>query len=443
MPDKVVDELARIFGAVVVACVVGLLFGSVTIALIICLILLLAWHFLNLIRLHRWLVKGKKYVPPTSSGLWDEVFTGIYRLQQRSRKRNKRIVKLLNRFRESTAALPDGVVVLDQLGNIEWWNDSAEALLGLRYPQDVGQRITNLVRSPDFIAYFSKPAPNERAEFSSPTDEERTLSVRRVSYGNNQELVLIRDITILHRVDQMRKDFVANISHELRTPLTVMRGFLENMQDNLIDDEEQRKRSINLMQQQASRMHRLVEDLMLLSRLENDEREIAQEIVSVPQILSTIREEVELLNTEKRHEINWDVDDNLYIRGNAKQIDSAFLNLIVNAINYTPQSGQIAVRWFEDQEGAHFEVKDNGVGISPHHLPRLTERFYRVDVARSRESGGSGLGLAIVKHIMSRHNGKLLIQSTVGKGSTFKCIFPAETAIRNLDDAGKESSPAA
>ena len=190
-------------------------------------------------------------------------------------------------------------------------------------------------------------------------------------------------------------------------------------------------------------MHRLVEDLMLLSRLENPDLESSQEVVSVPQILSTIREEVELLNAEKQHEFSWQIDESLYIRGNAKQIDSAFLNLIVNAINYTPQSGAISVGWVEDKDGVCFEVKDNGVGIAPHHLPRLTERFYRVDVARSRESGGSGLGLAIVKHIMSRHQGKLVIESTVGEGSTFRCLFPAKSVLRNLGEAGKESSPAA
>jgi two-component system phosphate regulon sensor histidine kinase PhoR len=443
LSGKTAEEIWRVIAAGLAAFLIGLVLGHAILALLIFFILAFSWYFYNLVRLQRWLEKGKKYVPPSSKGLWDDVFHNIFRLQQRSRKRNKRIVKLLNRFRESTSALPDGVVVLDQYGSIEWWNDSAESLLGLRYPHDVGQRVTNLVRSPEFIAYFSADEAPERVVFQSPKNEEVTLAVRCVPYGNKQQMLLIRDITVFERVEQMRRDFVANISHEMRTPLTVMRGFLEGMTEVKDIPADEWQRSIELMQQQAVRMHRLVEDLMLLSRLESGEREASMETVPVPQLLTTLREEGELLNKEKKHSLLWDVDTSVYLRGNAKELDSVFLNLIVNAINYTPANGKIAVRWYADEQGAHFEVKDNGIGIAANHIPRLTERFYRVDVARSRESGGSGLGLAIVKHILSRHKAHLEIESTVGLGSTFRCNFPPEAVIRKASGERDRPNPAA
>ncbi len=425
MPKQGWEEIRRIVAMAGLAVAMGFLFGHLSLVLAIFFAGLFLWYFRNLLRLQRWLQKGKKYVPPLAGGLWGEVFNGIYRLQQRSRARNKRIVKLLNRFRESTAALPDGVVVLDRTGNIEWWNESAEKLLGLRYPADVGQRLTNLIRNPDFVRYFGEAEPEGRVEFESPRKEGVILTARRVPYGNKQELVLIRDVTLFRRVEDMRRDFVANISHELRTPLTVMRGFLENLAHDQVSEAE-RQRSLELMLQQAKRMQGLVEDLMMLSRLENQESKVSNELVPVPRLLAALREEAELLNQEKQHRIRWDIDEDLLLRGNSKELDSAFMNLLVNAINYTPAGGEIQVRWHADEDGgACFEVQDNGIGIAPQHLARLTERFYRVDVARSRESGGSGLGLAIVKHILGRHDGQLDIRSQVNRGSTFICRFPA------------------
>jgi len=436
LPEQALDELWRILGLAVVAAVVGLAVGELQWALTLLLAGLLGWYYYNLVRLQRWLQKGRKYAPPHSWGLWEDVFTGIYRLQQRARKRNKRIVKLLNRFRESTAALPDGVVVLDRNGTIEWWNDSAERLLGLRYPQDVGQRITNLVRHPDFVTYMNAGRLEKRVVFESPVDDQVVLSARRVPYAKDQELLLVRDVTMFRRVEAMRRDFVANISHELRTPLTVMQGFLESLADDRGMSEDERRHAVDLMRQQAARMHRLVEDLMLLSRLEAGEREPVFETVPVPRLLAALRQEAELLNAEKKHHVHWEVDQRLHLRGVAEELDSAFLNLIVNAINYTPPGGEIRVRWYRDGDGAHFEVRDTGIGIAAHHIPRLTERFYRVDVARSRESGGSGLGLAIVKHILSRHHGTLTIRSSPGHGSTFRCDFPPELVVEAPEQEG-------
>lgn len=424
------DELWRFAGFGLLALLVGLLTGHIAMALLLYTLGYLGWYFFNLVRLERWLRKGKKYAPPGSSGLWDQVYRDIYRMQQRNRKRNKRIVKLLNRFRESTAALPDGVVVLRGPGEIEWWNDSAEALLGLRYPQDVNQRVTNLVRNPEFTEAWGSESLTTGINISSPVRENAVLAVRLIPYGKKQALLIVRDDTIKQNVEQMRRDFVANISHELRTPLTVLSGYLESLGDGGAVAQGDWDRSVELMQQQAARMHRLVDDLVMLARLENEPPEASHEIVVIPQLLSTLREEAQLISGQREHRFEWDVDETLFLHGDAKELDSAFSNLVVNAINYTPAGGLIRVRWTSEADGARFEVNDSGIGIAQHHLPRLTERFYRVDVARSRESGGSGLGLAIVKHVLGRHGARLDVDSEPGRGSTFACVFPARLVER-------------
>ncbi|UCE90042.1 MAG: phosphate regulon sensor histidine kinase PhoR [Pseudomonadota bacterium] len=430
MPVKWTDEFWRFAGFGLLALLVGLLTGHVAIALLLYTLGYFGWYFYNLVRLEQWLRKGKKYAPPGSVGMWDEVYRDIYRMQQRNRKRNKRIVKLLNRFRESTAALPDGVVVLQGPGEIEWWNESAETLLGLKYPQDVNQRVSNLVRNPEFIEAYNDGSLTAGVNMNSPVKENAVLAVRLIPYGKKQALLIVRDDTIKQNVEQMRRDFVANISHELRTPLTVLSGYLESLGDGGDVKQGDWDRSVELMQQQAARMHRLVDDLVVLARLENEPLEASHETVVVPQFLATLREEAALISGPREHHFEWDVDDTLYLRGDAKELDSAFSNLVVNAINYTPAGGLIRVRWASEDDGAHFEVSDSGIGIAQHHLPRLTERFYRVDVARSRESGGSGLGLAIVKHVLSRHGAQLSIDSELGRGSKFACVFPAELVER-------------
>ena len=245
--------------------------------------------------------------------------------------------------------------------------------------------------------------------------------------------MIVRDVTLLQQVEQIRRDFVANISHELRTPLTVMRGFLEAMASDEEHMDEALQRSIQLMQQQSRRMYHLVEDLMLLSKLENEHKSIKHEVVAVPQMLRTLKEEAQILSGHRQHELILNIDDDLFLYGDSKELDSAFTNLVVNAVNYTPEKGSITIRWYEDEQGAHFEVADSGIGIPPHHLSRLTERFYRVDVARSRETGGSGLGLAIVKHALGRHEANLRIESEVGRGSVFSCDFPKPAIVHKSD----------
>ncbi len=428
MENSWLKELSQFLWLGLVVVVVGLLLGHVTLLLLLYLLGYLGWYFYNLKRLESWLRKGKKSDPPQAGGLWGEMFNGIYRLQQRSRKRNKRLVKFLNRFRETTSALPYGVIVLRQQGDIEWWNDAAQSLLDLKYPQDVGQRMGNLIRHPRFNAYIRGEIDQRDVVIPSPLDDQVMLNIRIIPYGKDQRLVTIRDVTLIQQVEQMRRDFVANISHELRTPLTVLSGYVENLLEQT-PDEATLQHALKLMSQQTRRMQHLTEDLMLLSSLENNGGTVKQEVVNVAQMLASLREEAIVLSGDKQHNIELQVDDKVQLRGNPKELDSVFTNLVVNAINYTPAKGRITIRWYGDETGAHFEVEDTGIGIASHHIARLTERFYRVDVARSRATGGSGLGLAIVKHAMQQNQGKLHIESELGRGSRFICDFPRKLVV--------------
>jgi two-component system phosphate regulon sensor histidine kinase PhoR len=427
------SELWSLVGLLLIAAFLGLLFGHVTLFLLLTTLGYLGWTFYNLYHLRRWLAIGRKYHPPDSLGVWGDIFTEIYRLQRRNKKRQKRLVKLLGRFRETTEAMPDGVVVLQASGIIEWWNDAGGQLLDLKYPQDVGQRLTNLIRTPEFLGFMQRNDKNEVLNFPAPGDKNKVIAVQITPYGMDQTLLIVRDVTLLQRVEQIRRDFVANISHELRTPLTVMSGFLETLSSDETISDNSLKRSLELMKQQSKRMHRLVEDLMLLSKLENEQRPVKHEVVAVPQLLSTLKEEAEVISGDREHQIKLEVDSDLYLYGDSKELDSAFSNLVVNAVNYTPAGGTITLRWYQDDDGAHLAVSDTGIGIPPHHLARLTERFYRVDVARSRETGGSGLGLAIVKHALNRHEAGLRIDSEVGRGSTFICDFPKDVIVNKSD----------
>lgn len=422
-------ETGRLLVIISIAIILGLLFDQLEICLWLALLGYLIWHFYHIALLARWLSKDKKYTPPLASGIWGAIFDEIYRLLKRQRKRNKRFSTLLRRFRESTNAMPDGVVILQREGEIEWWNTAAGDWLALRYPQDIDQRITNLIRLPEFTSFWAEAKEEDAVEISGLVDPQQRLRVRLVPYGNQQKLLLLRDVTVFSSVENMRRDFIANISHELRTPLTVLNGYLESMTVEPPQQAGTERQlwdlSINRMQQQVQRMSRLVEDLLVLSRLEMPGMNKKEGLVEVPQLLAALQDEAQVLS-HGRHQIIAEIDNNLMLKGASRELDSLFRNLVVNAINYTPTSGAIRIRWYLDQGQPCFEVHDTGVGIAQHHIPRLTERFYRIDVARSRETGGSGLGLAIVKHVLQRHNGTLQVESEVGRGSTFRCLFPKE-----------------
>jgi len=336
---------------------------------------------------------------------------------------------VIDRVQESTAALRDAVIMLDSHGNLEWWNKASETLLGLKTPQDSGQSITNLVRDPRFKDYFERGNFLEPLDLPSPVNPRRQLQLNITRYGNQEHLMLVRDVTRLHQLEQMRKDFVANVSHELRTPLTVIAGYLETLQDNVDDINPRWRRALQQMQQQGARMQGLLNDLLLLAKLEATDYPSDNHPVAVDLLLQTIRNDALALSAERNHRISLEADASLRLKGSESELRSAFSNLVFNAVKYTQADGEIRIRWWQDAQGAHLSVQDTGPGIEAKHLPRLTERFYRVDSSRASHTGGTGLGLAIVKHVLLRHRGGLEITSVVGKGSLFTCHFqPAQIA---------------
>jgi two-component system phosphate regulon sensor histidine kinase PhoR len=358
------------------------------------------------------------------AGIWGELFRQFYLQQKRSKKRKKKLLRILNRFKESTAAMPDATVVMRERGEIEWWNDAARHLLGLKAPEDVGQRVDNLIRFPSFTEYLHEGDYTEQVIFASPVNDKIVLSGQIVPYGKSQTLLVARDVTRLQHLEKMRRDFVANVSHELKTPLTVISGFLETMTDSS-GLPPRWARSIQLMHQQTARMRAIVEDLLFLSRLETSQSPINRE-VEVASMLNQIRDEAFALAESKNKQLDIvaELDHELPLIGDEAELRSAFSNLVVNAVKYVGDQGAIAIRWFAEGDRLVMSVTDTGEGIAQHHIPRLTERFYRVDASRSRESGGTGLGLAIVKHVLERHNARLEITSKLHEGSTFSCVFP-------------------
>jgi two-component system phosphate regulon sensor histidine kinase PhoR len=342
---------------------------------------------------------------------------------QRHRKRKRILSIILKRFKRSTAAMPDAAVVLNKKFQIEWFNKAAKKLLGLKTPQDRNKLITNLIRNPAFTTYLQTIDHDEKGiKLVAPNKPEMMLNICVIPYAGNQYLLIANDISPLHRLEQSRRDFIANISHELRTPLTVIQGFVETMRDNEDVAMKQWQRPLLLMDQQSNKMRNIIEDLLFLSRLEcEDVQKNIDKSINIAEIVTSIYEEAQLLT--KEHNLTLEIDENLTLNGHAKELRSAFSNLVFNAIRYTPAGGNIKMRWYQDRDGKHFAVHDTGEGIAPEHLPRITERFYRVDVGRSRDQGGTGLGLAIVKHVVNHHDGKLRIESIVGKGSIFCCDF--------------------
>ncbi len=401
----------------------AILGGAFTAWFSLLLFVYLCWHLYHLVLLFRWLNQPGT-PPPNLRGLWRNVFDLLYRQDKEVMSEKRRLQRQIDRFVDSSTALPDATVILGRKGNIEWFNDAAERFLGLQRPRDYNQRIDNLIRHPVFIQYLNNTDYDKTVEIPSPIEEHLHLRVRLVPYGNQQRLLLARDVTRLHHLEQMRRDFIANISHELKTPLTVITGVLETLQSRVAAVTEDTRRPMELMREQSTRMLRIINDLLFLSKLETATSASKKSLVDVPVLLQTLREDAIGYSGAEQHRIELDVNPALKIRGNESELYSAFSNLLINAIKYTPPQGLIYLRWFYTDEGACFQVDDNGLGIATHHIPRLTERFYRVDAGRSRERGGTGLGLAIVKHVLIRHNAQLKIESTLKKGSRFTCVFP-------------------
>ena len=395
--------------------------------------LYLGWTLKQLLRLHDWLRNHQPdEAPPDGYGLWGEVFDSIYHLQRRDQRVRGRLQAVIDRVQESTAALKDAVVMLDSEGNLEWWNRAAETLLGLKTPQDSGQPVTNLVRHPRFKEYFEQDNYAEPLDIPSPVNDHLRIQLYITRYGNNEHLMLVRDVTRLHQLEQMRKDFIANVSHELRTPLTVICGYLETLLDNVDDVNPRWKRPLSQMQQQGERMQTLLNDLLLLAKLEATDYPSDNQPVPIDSLLRTIKNDAQALSGQRNQTITLDVEADIALKGSETELRSAFSNLVFNAVKYTQDGGHIRIRWWSDGSGAHLSVQDSGVGIDSKHLPRLTERFYRVDSSRNASTGGTGLGLAIVKHVLLRHRARLEISSVLGHGSTFTCHFPPVQVTKSL-----------
>ena len=405
----------------------GLPFGLAWPALALAALAALGWHGL---RLHGLLARSgsPRWLPgPEGWGVWAELEARLARRERLLRQRRRRLVDALAAFRRAAAALPDAVVALDARDHaILWFNDAAIRLLGLHYPRDIGTPLPQLLRAPRVLPWLRAGAGDALMDLPSPTDETVRLSLRLIEDGAGQALLVARDITRLTRLEQMRRDFVANVSHELRTPLTVVHGYLDLMEP---DQQPEWAPMIEEMRRQSQRMAQIVEDLLALSRLEARERAEDEHVEMAP-LLATLAREAQALS-QGRHDVRFEESAAVDLRGAMKDLHSAFSNLVANAVRYTPPGGRVTVRWRRDagDRSLLLEVEDTGLGIPAQHLPRLTERFYRVSSSRSRESGGTGLGLAIVKHVLHLHQARLEIESTPGRGSTFRCRFDAARAI--------------
>ena len=404
---------------------IGLYIDDMLLAIAIGATLLLLFNYWHLYKLNRWLWHSRKMSPPMVKGVWEHIYEGIYYLQRRNRNKRKELGELVKRFREGSEALPDAAVVVDSKACIIWCNRLARLDLGLKWPQDAGRRLDNLLRHPEFIQYFHAGNFKYPIEVPSPTNPNKTFEYRIMPYGEEHLLLIARDITRVSQLEEMRKDFVANVSHELRTPLTVINGYLEIIPMDEDADPFMQK-AMKEMTAQTHRMQNLIEDLLVLSRIEASSERIYENVVNMPAVLKQIELEANTLNKEKQHTIRFHVAPDLQVYGVETEIRSACSNLVFNAVHYTPAKGEINVHWQSTPQGARFSVVDNGEGIEPGHLNRLTERFYRVDKARSRKTGGSGLGLSIVKHVLSHHNSRLEITSTVGEGSQFSFVLDKE-----------------
>ncbi|MGI9229022.1 MAG: phosphate regulon sensor histidine kinase PhoR [Gammaproteobacteria bacterium] len=416
-------DLLRLVLVVALAVTVGLLLDRVFLCLSIALLLFLLWQYRAIRKVHRFLrsAAAEKDLPDIP-GVINEMIRGIDFLRARNRQRKKKLSGFLNRFQETTEALPDCIIVMDALGHIEWSNERAYEYLGIKHPRDHALRFSDLIRHPALLKYLAdtgKVQDRENLIIASPLQSNLILEIRISKYGESSMLLIARDVTEVQRINRMRKDFIANASHELRTPLTVISGYLETFEDDATEQLPQ----IRKMRVQAGHMQNLIEDLLKLSRLESSDA-VVEEEVNVPELLSVIHGEAQMLSDISGHILYLEVTPELRVRGNRDNLYSAFSNIVFNAIQHTPAAGVVRIKWYQRANQACLEVSDSGEGIAAEHIDRITERFYRVDKGRSREQGGTGLGLAIVKHVIVQHDAELRISSELGEGTTVLCLFP-------------------
>ncbi len=426
------SELNRFLSVFAVSTVIGLIAGKPISVILVGVLGYLAHTLYHLYRLHHWLNKlptSEQSDPPEANGIWGSIFDGIYRLQRREREAVNHLKSILNKAQESSAALEMAVIMINRRGSLEWWNKAAETLLGFRSAQDRQQGVTNLLREPRFFEYFENRKYNEPLRIPSPINKNLILEFQITLFGEGERLMLVRDVTQMHRLESMRKDFVGNVSHELRTPITVINGYLETLLDHKESVAPRWIKPLEQMHQQSQRMENIVRDLLTLSRLETKSLPKEQDAVNVSALLREICSEAEQVFSDKNQSFIVTSDDDFFLHGTMSELYSALSNLVFNAAKYTPRQGQIQIKAMKYETGMDIVVEDNGAGIAAHHIPRLTERFYRVDESRSTDTGGTGLGLAIVKHVLARHGAVLEVQSEVDKGSRFICHFPADRML--------------
>ena len=426
---KTLGQLAL---ALVVALALGFAVGQVWPVVTITALGVVAWHYWKLRKLLLRLTARQRLTPSTGPGVWNELDRLLYRGQNEMRARKRRLIDMLRAYRAATAVLPDAIVVVERNSQrIQWFNEAATRLLGLHYPSDLGAALSDRLQ-PLPIAHWLTGGRHAEPllDAASPVQPDLRLSLRLIPYSDELWLLIARDVSKLMHLEQMRRDFVANVSHELRTPLTVVHGYLD-----MLDPAEQPEWApmLNEMQRQSQRMTQLVEDLLTLSRLEAQEA-LPEETVSMAPMLTMLKREADALS-QRRHTITTEDLAGVDLWGSTKELHSAFSNLVGNAIRYTPAGGSIHIRFVSERDGGvSLSVEDTGYGIPAAHLPRITERFYRVSTSRSRESGGTGLGLSIVKHVLNLHQARLEIESEVGRGSRFTCRFGRERIrARDLD----------
>jgi len=416
--------LFRLALALLAGALIGLIYDSPVLGMLIVSLAALGWHLCNLYRLERWLATGSIADIPDGEGLWPPVFAKILFIKTKAKRRGKRFRRLVKELRASTEAFPDGGVILNGQHEILNYNSAARLLLDLKARGDRGQRIENLLRHPDFVAYLRSPAERPAVEIPSPAGGDTWLSCRLIPYGPNQTLLLIRDVSQRVKIERVRRDFVANASHELRTPLTVIMGYL----DTLADDPQKPaiwQQPVQVMQEQVQRMFRLVEDLLQLSKLESGEPVARDRVVSVSRLVEVARREALSLQGHPE-QIEVQLNSAVNLLGKETELRSVVSNLVTNAARYTPAEGKVTISWTVDEEGGHLAVTDTGIGMAEADIPRVTERFYRADGGRARQSGGTGLGLSIVKYALRRHDADLEIRSRLGHGSSFICHFPRD-----------------
>lgn len=413
-------EIGIVIALALPVLVLSFFIGHLSQMLLFLSVFLLIRQSLAINELEQWLSRGAFRDYRTRRGIWGDIYYHLWKIKKSDKKRKKKLSRMINQFRTSTDALPDAAVVLGEHAEIEWTNKAALEVLGLK-KSDKGQRIPNLIRASQFVQYLKSQDYGQKICITSPVNDSSILQISIVPYGAGLRLMLAQDVTQVKNMERMRTDFVANVSHELRTPLTVLKGYLETLQE-MDDVPVSFVRSFENMSTQTERMQHLIDDLLMLAKLETKAKKT--ECINMRDLLEQICQESDLLEKDEcRIELNIASESNL--KGDAQELQSAFTNLIVNALKYSPVSSTVKVSWRKNQDGSLvLEIEDFGEGIAAADISRITERFYRAEVKRNHKIAGSGLGLAIVKHVLVRHDAKLDIESQLGSGSKFRCLFP-------------------